>query len=66
MTKRKQDTSKRRLTGASRAEALALSLEVLATLLGFITGSIRHGVLYLLNSHRGLETGHLGCQRIDL
>jgi len=41
MTKQKQDRSRRRLTGASGAEALALSFEALVTLLGLIPGSIR-------------------------
>ena len=66
MTKRKQDRSRRRLIGASGAEALALSFEVLVTLLVLIPGSVRHGELYLLNDHWLLETGHLGRQRINL
>jgi len=66
MTKRKQDRSRRRLIGASGAEALALSFEALVTLLGLIPGSVHRGELYLLNDHWLLKTGRLGCQRINL
>ena len=66
MTKQKQDRSRRRLTGASGAEALALSFKALVTLLSLISSSVRHGELYLLNDHWLLETRHLGHQRINL
>ena len=66
MTKRKQDRSRRRLIGASGAEALALSFDSLVTLLGLIPGSVHRGELYLLNDHWLLKTGRLGCQRINL
>ena len=57
--KEKHDASKRRLTGASGAEALALSFEMLVTLLGLVPSSISRGVLRLLSGHHRHETGHL-------
>ena len=35
-------------------------------LLGFILSSASQGELYLLDGQRILETGHLGCQNLNL